>query len=228
MNESLQPIFATAHRQLKPRTPVPEITVDYFPFSGLNHTARFHDGRLIIRVSDIFTDAPREVVHSLALILLAKLYRKRVDSEYHRTYRIFILKGEIQERARIARTRRRTPRRRESQGRCFDLQMLFEKLNAQYFNGNIARPQLSWSQKKTRYVLGRYDSSLHTIYISRIFDSPSVPSFVVEYILFHEMLHIKHQSQVHDSRMIFHTREFKQEELRFSQYREAKLWLKQT
>jgi hypothetical protein len=44
----------------------------------------------MIRVSDIFIDAPDEIYHSLALILLAKLYRKRVDTAYHRTYRTFI------------------------------------------------------------------------------------------------------------------------------------------
>jgi len=45
--------------------------------------------------------------------------------------------------------------------------------------------------------------------------------------MFHEMLHVKHQSHVHDSRLIVHTREFKIEEKQFLQYREAKLWLKQ-
>ncbi len=102
----LELIFRTAHRQLRPRTPVPEIKVAFFPFAGLNHTARLHESRLIIRLSDIFTDAPSEVCYSLALILLAKLYRKKIDSAYHRRYRIFILSDEIQERARIARNSR--------------------------------------------------------------------------------------------------------------------------
>jgi len=48
---------------------------------------------------------------------------------------------------------------------------------------------------------------------------------VTSYILFHEMLHVKHRSRVHDSRRIVHTREFKADEKRFRQYEEAKLWL---
>jgi hypothetical protein len=44
--------------------------------------------------------------------------------------------------------------------------------------------------------------------------------------MFHEMLHVKHQSQVLDSRLIVHTREFRVEEKRFGLYNEAKLWLK--
>ena len=104
--QELELIFATAHRQLRPRTPVPEIKIEFFPFAGLNHTARLHENRLNIRLSDIFTDAPSEVYWSLALVLLGKLYRKTVDSSYHRTYRTFILSEDVQERARIARMNR--------------------------------------------------------------------------------------------------------------------------
>src|SRR5689334_5537939 len=102
----LELIFATAHRQLRPRTPIPRIKIEFFPFVGLNHTARLHENQLAVRLSDIFTDAPAEVYQSLAFILLAKLYRKTVDAFYHRTYRSFILSPHIQERARIARSER--------------------------------------------------------------------------------------------------------------------------
>jgi hypothetical protein len=37
---------------------------------------------------------------------------------------------------------------------------------------------------------------------------------------------VKHQSRVHDSRLIVHTSEFKAEESTFSHYQQAKLWLK--
>jgi len=223
----LELIFRAAHRRLRPRTPVPEIKVEFFPFAGLNHTARLHESRLIIRLSDIFTDAPSEVCYSLALILLAKLYRKKIDSVYHRRYRIFILSDEIQERARIARNGRcRIMRATTSLGRHCDLNVLFDRLNEQYFGGSIDKPRLSWSAKKSRYVLGRYDATHQTIFISRVFDTTNVPLYVVEYVMFHEMLHVKHQSRVHDSRVIAHTPEFKIEERGFSHYREAKVWLK--
>src|SRR3954462_3117673 len=104
--QDLELIFKTAHRQLRPRTPLPEITIEFFPFAGLNHTARLREKHLKIRLSDVFTDAPAEVYHSLALILLAKLYRKKIDQTYHRLYRTFILTDAMQQRARIARTDR--------------------------------------------------------------------------------------------------------------------------
>jgi predicted metal-dependent hydrolase len=225
--QDLVSIFSIAHRELRPRRALPDIRVEFFPFAGLNHTARLHENRLVVRLSDIFRNAPAEIYHSLALILLAKLYRKKVDTSHHRTYRTFILTEDIQERARVARTHRgRLGRPIASRGRHIDLNVLFDELNEKYFAGSIDKPQLSWSAKKARYVLGRYDSTHHTIYISRVFDTPNFPPYVVEYVMFHEMLHVKHQSQVHDSRLIVHTPEFKKEERSFSHYQEAMLWLK--
>ncbi len=226
MTTDLQRIFASAHEQLRPRTPLPEITIAFFPFAGLNHTVRLHENRLIVRLSDIFTDAPPQVYSSLALILLSKLYRKRIDNSHYRIYRTFVLTEEIQERARIARINRcRRPRREGARGRHVDLEFLFERLNREYFDASLVKPRLSWSATKSRHVLGRYDATHNTIFISRVFDVPAVPLYVTSYILFHEMLHVKHRSRVHDSRRIVHTREFKADEKRFRQYEEAKLWL---
>ena len=224
---TLEEIFATAHRQLRPRSPVPEITIEFFPFAGVNHTARLSDNRLRIRVSDIFTDAPQAVYQSLALILLSKLYRKKIDSAHHRAYRSFILDDHIQARAHAARTGRgRQTRVRGGQGRYIDLDVMFNILNERYFAGTIPKPRLSWSAKRTRYVLGRFDVIHNTIFISRIFDSLDIPVYVCEYVLYHEMLHVKHHSEIRDSRVVVHTHEFRAEEKRFLQYDEAKRWLK--
>jgi hypothetical protein len=225
--DALETIFKKAHRDLRPRTPLPEIKIEFFPFAGLNHTARLHQNRLMIRVSDIFNDAPSEIYYSLALILLAKLYRKKIDPSYHLTYRSFILTETMQERARVIRNNRcRLTRTQGSQGRYVDLNEMFDRVNAQYFGNGLSKPRLSWSAKKTRYVLGRFDATHNTIFISRLFDSTQVPTMVTEFVMFHEMLHMKHQSRVKDSRLVVHTPEFRFEEKQFAFYEQAKAWLK--
>jgi hypothetical protein len=224
---NLEPIFRTAHVQLKPRTPVPEIHVEYFPFAGLTHTARFRENRLLIRVSDLFVDAPQPVVQALAVILLAKLYRRQVASDLHDTYRRFILRSEIQERARNARSQRgRQPRAASALGRWQNLEKRFEGLNAAYFGGQLERPRLTWSRTKSRRILGRYDSTHRTIFISLLFDSPHTPDVVLDYVLYHEMLHIKHPSRAEDCRLVAHTPEFREEERQFAGYRQALAWIK--
>ena len=175
MSADLEVVFREAHLLLKPRTPVPEISAELFPFVGLSHTIRLREDRLLVRISDLFSDAPDWILRSLALILLAKLYRKKVDPSHSETYRTFTLRSEIQERVRAARkTRARVPRTAD-RGRHHDLNHSFDRVNLQYFNASIERPRLSWSLKRSRHTLGRYDSTHHTIFISRIFDSPSVP-----------------------------------------------------
>jgi len=223
----LEAVFRTAHNELKPRTPPPTIAIEYFPFAGLNHTARFRENHLRVRVSDLFVDAPQPVIHALALILLAKLYRRKLSSGVHRIYRGFILRTEIQERARVARfSRGRGQRGKGPYGRHVNLEECFDRLNNTHFKGSLDKPRITWSERGSRRTLGRYDATRHVISISRIFDSPQVPGYVVDYVMFHEMLHVKHQSCIQDCRILVHTSEFRAEEKTFPRYREATLWLK--
>jgi hypothetical protein len=223
----LEPIFRAAHLQLKPRTPLPEIHVEFFPFAGLTHTARLRQDRLLIRVSDLLVDAPERVLQSLALILLAKIYRRTVGEEHHTLYRRFILESGMQERARSARTMRgRGPRPAVAKGRWQDLNTNFDRINLQYFDGELERPRLAWSTTRSRRILGRYDSTHHTVFVSLFFDSPRTPDFVLDYILYHELLHIRHPSRARDCRLVTHTPEFRAEERHFRDYKKATDWIR--
>jgi hypothetical protein len=223
----LQAIFHSAHCLLKPRTPAPEISVEFFPFAGLTNTARVRDNRLQVRVSDLLEDAPESVLRALALILLARLYRKHVDGPHHDAYRGFIVQDRIQDRVRRSRLERgRRPTPHAPQGRWQNLEERFHRLNARYFGGALDRPALAWSGSRSRRTLGRYDSTHRVIVISRIFDTPQTPDCVIDYVLYHEMLHAKHPSRAEDCRWVSHPREFRVDERRFEGYREATKWLR--
>jgi predicted metal-dependent hydrolase len=64
-----------------------------------------------------------------------------------------------------------------------------------------------------------------TIVISKTLDARDVPEWFVEYILYHEMLHIKHPARIIDGRRYYHTNAFRADERRFPRYEEAQLWL---
>lgn len=227
MTVQLESIFRTAHLALKPRTPVPVMRVEFFPFAGITHTARFREDRLLIRVSDLFTDAPEQVIQALAMILLAKLYRRSIAQEHHSTYRAFILGSEMQERARTARTTRgRGPAPAVPQGHWQNLVVNFDRLNAMYFGGKLERPRLAWSPTRSRRILGRYDATHNTIFVSLLFDSPRIPDFVLDYVVYHEMLHVRHPSRAANCRLISHTPEFRAEERRFKDYKKATEWIR--
>jgi predicted metal-dependent hydrolase len=111
-------------------------------------------------------------------------------------------------------------------GRFYDLDEIFEDLNTRFFHGLLARPRMSWSPGKTRRILGHYDPAHNAIIISRVFDHFAVPRYAVEYIVYHEMLHLKHPVRLRGSRRCVHSREFHAEEKLFPQLVEANAFLK--
>lgn len=220
-------IFRAAHKHIRPRTPVPDFNVSFFPFAGLSHTVRVQSGVLHVRISDQLEDAPPEILASIAYILLSKLYRKKIDSAYQRLYRTFVATEAMQERIRtVARSRSRKVRSKPD-GRHFHLGALFDRLNATYFDGTLSRPALTWSARTSRYTLGRYDSVRDSIVINRMLDAVDVPEYVVEYVVYHEMLHIKHPGRRGESRRVIHSREFRKDEKLYEHFRAAKVWLKE-
>jgi hypothetical protein len=203
------------------------MSIEFFPYAGLSHTARVRNNRLIIRISDLFTDAPENVLQSLALILLAKIYRRPVDESHHSTYRTFILNGDLLQRARaIRRTRGRAPRPAVAQGRWQDLDRIFDRVNGEYFGGRLERPRLTWSTTRSRRILGRYEATYRTVTISLFFDSPHIPDFVIEYLMYHELLHMVHPSRTEACRSIAHTPEFRLDERKFKDYKKAMDWIR--
>src|SRR5262249_7311156 len=94
------------------------------------------------------------------------------------------------------------------------------------FHGLMGRPRMSWSHAGPRTVLGHYDAAHNAIIISRIFDQPAVPRHVVEYIVYHEMLHLKHPVKLRGSRRCVHSAEFQAEEKQFPQLSTVQAYLK--
>jgi predicted metal-dependent hydrolase len=107
-----------------------------------------------------------------------------------------------------------------------DLECIFEDLNARYFGGMMARPALGWSRFRSRTHLGHFDPSHNMIVISRIFDDVRAPRLALEYVMYHEMLHLRYPVDHSGARRCVHTPEFKAHEKQFPQFKEAKALLK--
>ncbi len=206
---------------------MPGFSVEFYPFAGLNNTIRLRDGRALVRLSDLLEGAPQPVLEAIAHILLAKLCRRRIHPHHVRTYRTYVSRREIT--AGMHRIRRTRGRKRilGVKGHIYDLLQIFEELNSRFFHGLLAAPRITWSRNASRNSLGHYDPAHNVIVISRIFDSARVPRYAVNYIVFHEMLHLKYPVRVRRGRRMVHPASFRAEEKRFSQLQQAKAWLKQ-
>ena len=111
------------------------------------------------------------------------------------------------------------------QGRVYNLDRMFSRLNRRFFDSRLEKPTITWSQRRTRRILGHHDRVYETITISKSLDSLEVPEWFVEYILYHEMLHIKHPARLVNGRRYYHTSAFRADERRFPYYDDAQRWL---
>lgn len=219
-------IFEEQYRALRPRAPIPPLDIRFRRFTSLNTTIRLREGRLNVRLSDLLEHAPETVHHAIAHILLAKLYRKPITPTHADRYRRHVSSEAVSRQAEHIRQTRGRKRILGPTGHHFDLNEVFDALNTRFFHGLLGRPILTWSAHHARRMLGHYDAAHNTIMVSRVFDRPDTPRCAIEYLLYHEMLHLKHPVRVKGGRRCVHSREFQAEERLFPELEEAKAYLR--
>jgi hypothetical protein len=205
---------------------LPEFRVTFYAFANINNTVRLREGKVLMRLSDLLEGAPEPVLRAIIHILLAKLYRKPVDTAHNLRYRRYVSSHALISKAEQIRQLRGRKRIETAQGHFYDLDQVFEELNSRFFFGLLARPRLTWSREHARNMLGHYDPAHNAIVVSRIFDHPRVPKYAIEYLVYHEMLHLKHPVRMRGTRRCVHGPEFQAEEKLFPHLDEAKAFLK--
>ena len=112
-------------------------------------------------------------------------------------------------------------------GRHYRLSEIFQRVNAQYFDGQLPQPHLAWNKTITHRKMGHYQPASDTILISLTLDNPSIPAYTIEFVMYHEMLHKKLGIQTVNGRRYAHTSAFRAAERQFEHYAEARAFLDQ-
>ena len=220
------PIFQEEYRALRPRAPMPPITVRFRRFTSLNTTIRLREGEIHVSLSDLLEGAPESVLHAIAHILIAKLYKKPIEPAQNARYKRFASSAAVTRQTELIRHARGSKRFFGPEGRFYNLDEVFETLNVRFFCGLLGRPNLTWSEHHAKRALGHYDAAHNTIVVSRVFDRPSSPRYAIEYLLYHEMLHLKHPVKMRGLRRCVHSAAFKAEEAQFPQLAEAMAFIR--
>lgn len=215
-------LFTRVFRRLGIRRSVPDFHIEYRPFSSLRSNIALQGNRARVRISDILVEAPPIVLEALAEILLTQLFRIRPSEEARECYMAYIYDPVVRRRVDEARRARGRVRLMPAGGRHYDLAEIFAGLNRRFFNDELSSCRIGWSTRASRSVLGRYDPAHHTITISKSLDSESIPLDIVEYLVFHEMLHIRFPLERHGSRRVIHSRAFREAERKFPDYRRVR------
>ncbi len=103
----------------------------------------------------------------------------------------------------------------------YDLSVIFDSVNAQYFDCQIPKPLIAWTSRSNYRKVGSYNYVLNMILISRIMNDHRVPELAVRFVMYHEMLHIKHGIFEQNGRVMAHTPEFLADERQFIGFAEA-------
>ena len=92
------------------------------------------------------------------------------------------------------------------------LEESFNRINEKYFYGLIEKPNLVWGNNSIR-KLGSYEYGSDTITISRVLEETD--ENMLDYIMYHEVLHKKHKFNSKNGRNYHHTQLFRKNEKEF-------------
>lgn len=202
-------------RQVDPR---PRIEISHLP--GLYRGFR-HGEDIRLSISEGFLMAPAPVIASLVKIALPYTRKKQHQAAVHAYAETPAFRNRLQavEQAGGALPAPRTA------GRTHDLELIFQAVNRDYFDGRLGMPRIQWNHISTLREFGRFEPATDVIVLSRRLDAPDVPEQVVAYVLYHELLHRVLGAQREGTRRRYHTPNFRSAERRFHGHEQAEQFL---
>ncbi len=177
-------------------------------------------GRLEVRLHHMFLTAEEDILEAVGEYLDGSQQATVIiDSfiEEHRTR--YVALGRPQSALRTA-------------GRHHDLSEIVDSLAERHFGG-VVDVKVAWGKRvqpkphQRSLQLGTYLPDEQLIRIHPVLDQPWVPSFFVEAVVFHEMLHHDMPAVVRNGRSHYHTKAFKKRERTFEYHSAAQEWEKE-
>ncbi len=224
----LVPLVQSVHERLLGLPARPSPHVAFYPYVSTKSTIRKRDGRLFFRLSHHLRDAPDGVLRGVVGILMCRLLNvaeSKLDTGDVADYHRHIEADKVA--ARRAESKRSRGRKHiDPIGTHRSLLESFMRVVLDHDIRLPSAPTLSWTKTESRRRFGHHDSDHNAIVISQVLDDPDVPEFVLDYVVYHELLHIVMPPRMGSGgKRIIHPKEFTEAERRFPQWREAEEWL---
>ena len=227
--EQLVPLVEGVHGRMRPGhvlRPRPRVT--FYPYVDAKSTIREREGQVHVRLSDHLAGAPDQVLEGVVGILIARYFRlpdARADAAAVRAYREFLNAPRMGSEA----SARRQARGRKHIDPVGTHRSLLESYLRVSLDMDLSVPQvpkLSWSKTVSGHRFGHWDPDHNVIVVSQILDDPEVPEFVLDYVVYHEILHIIHPVRMGSgTKRIVHGAAFRRDERRFPRWREGDEWI---
>ncbi len=183
------------------------------------------DGKLAVRIHRCFVSASDQILATTAAFLSGDLdgkERRRALAIIRQHFELEVTQEHESKPARLPTL--------HPIGCRFDLREVRDRINRDYFDGQL-NVHITWGREGSRrhqrsIRLGSYQARNSLVRLHRALDRPWVPAYVIESIVYHEMLHADIPPEISGSRRTIHTREFKRRERLFPHYERSEAWLK--
>ncbi len=180
---------------------------------------------LELRIHHSFTEAPESVLRAVATFVESKR-----GSDQSREA-LTLIREHFSGHRQAARIRKLVL---QPVGSCLDLRDVFAELNERYFEGRLAAG-ITWGKstihsrcgrrRSASLQLGSYSYEDRLIRLHRVLDHPEVPRYVIEAVVYHEMLHADMPPEIRGGKRFFHTPEFRRRERQYRSLTRAERWI---
>lgn len=196
-------MFERAFRELFPNRRMPTYEIKYSGhFKGYNANVTFHNfkNHVIFKMSKDWKDVSDEIKIGLIQSLLVKLFKTKAT-----THNIDFYNNFLKAVTKYSEVVDIDPLLEES----------FDRMNEEYFDGFLDKPNLVWGVESKRQ-LGVFVYGTNTIRISTVLKDAG--EWLLDYVMYHEMLHKKHLFVQKGNRSFHHTPEFKRDEKKYKNF----------
>lgn len=212
-DEKLEEIF----REIGSRMGYRKVSACYYPYRDFKSTWTRTNTDIRLKISDYLSDCRPEILFQFARALYSMIstgsrmrYPQSLINWLRSPYFI-----EKKRPVYLSRSRNLTLSQR---GEVYDLNESFSRLVESGLIKDCGDVYLTWTRRPNRRRMGYCSVLMRTVAISSLLDSPSVPQRLVDYVLYHELLHILLNSADLSTN---HSRLFREMEARFPEQKEA-------
>ena len=165
-------------------------------FNPYNANVKYRNNKFLFNLSKSWRSISPDIKIGLIQSLLLKIFKEKKQTINIDMYNIFMKKIHLA-----------VPKTKSDP----ILEDSFNRVNNIYFYGLIEQPNLVWNN--STYKLGSYEYGSDTITISSALKN--VEQEILDYVMYHEILHKKHKFISKYSRNYYHTKEFRKKEKSF-------------
>jgi hypothetical protein len=210
----------------RPNNTVKRVKVSFKPFRSTLYSFKISKaGVALVKFHVAFRRATETVILQAAQVMLfrSRALRRSLDRSSYDAFVRAIPPSDFE----LPGARKGRQQAVSEPGVHRSLEETFHRINAEYFESQLRQPQLCWSPVRARRILGSYQERNDRLIISRLFDSTKVPQFVLDYLMYHELLHkFLGIGRRNDGRRCMHGADFREIERKFRHYDEATKFLK--